>query len=79
MMRSALVLVVVLGTACIGPEAAAQQSPLAGGRIAANPATDAAPPPPNRGLCTVVAPCRGPLGDSFYYTASGDRRYVAKR
>jgi hypothetical protein len=38
-----------------------------------------APPPPGRGFCTLAAPCRSVLNESFYYTPSGDRRYLTRR
>jgi hypothetical protein len=38
-----------------------------------------APPPPGHGFCTAAAPCRSVLNESFYYTPSGDRRYLTRR
>lgn len=38
-----------------------------------------APPPPGRGYCTQVLPCRSALNEPFYYTPSGDRQYLSRR
>ncbi|WP_431269630.1 hypothetical protein [Dankookia sp. P2] len=38
-----------------------------------------APPPPGSGYCTEALPCRSVLNRSFYYTPSGDRRYLTRR
>ena len=38
-----------------------------------------APPPAGNGQCTQAAPCRAALGENFYYTPSGDRRYLTRR
>jgi hypothetical protein len=48
---------------------------------AAAPPTPAqnAPPPPGRGACTEARPCRSALNEAFYYTPSGDRRYLTRR
>lgn len=74
----------MLGTgllaAALAGGAAAQSlpQPVPPGLAPPRPAPNA-PPPPGRGLCTEAAPCRSVLNESFYYTPSGDRRYMTRR
>ena len=42
------------------------------------PSVSRPPPPPGRGLCTPQVPCTAAHGERFYYTPSGDRRYLSK-
>ncbi|TCZ66840.1 hypothetical protein EXY23_01675 [Roseicella aquatilis] len=79
MVRLVLVLACGLAAAGMSAEAAAQQAPLFGAKIGANPARNVPPPPPASGACTQNVPCRGILGETFFYTRSGDRRYVSRR
>ncbi|MFZ4408662.1 MAG: hypothetical protein ACOYOH_15065 [Paracraurococcus sp.] len=66
----------LLAAAWAGPAAA--QAPPAPIAVPPRPNVNA-PPPPGRGLCTEAAPCRSALGESFYYTPSGDKRYLTRR
>ena len=58
---------------------------LGGGAQAQAPGTVPPPrptpnaPPPGRGFCTEALPCRSALNELFYYTPSGDRRYLTRR
>ena len=57
----------------------AQAQPLPPGTMPSPRPTPNAPPPPGRGFCTEALPCRSALNELFYYTPSGDKRYVTRR
>jgi hypothetical protein len=61
------------------PVAGAAAQPLPPGTVPPLRPSPTAPPPPGRGFCTESLPCRSALNEAFYYTPSGDKRYVTRR
>jgi hypothetical protein len=65
----------LLATGLAGGAAAQPLPP--GPLLPPRPAPNA--PPPSRGLCTEAQPCRSAVNEAFYYTPSGDKRYLTRR
>lgn len=86
-MRS-LPMMLGMGLLAMGFAGSAGAQPLPAGTLPAGPLASGsmppprpgqyAPPPPGRGACTAALPCRSALRESFYYTPSGDKRYLTR-
>jgi hypothetical protein len=68
-----------IGLLAVGCAGGAAAQPLPPGAVPPPRPTPNAPPPPGRGSCTEAQPCRSTLNESFYYTPSGDKRYLTRR